>query len=512
MPGPPLLAGIDIGTTGTRCVVFDLDGQRVSSAYAGYEEMESDGSLVQQSVPVMLDTTRAVCRQATDDSAPAGKIVAVGVSAQMSTTCPVLPSGEVLRPLISWKDARARTQMEWITKRCPPSKFKAITGAPPAPQLVAPTMLWLKEHEPEVFERAAVWPQLQGLVLHALGVEGFYLDEAEAFAYGLWDISQRRWSGELLDLTEINSRSLGTTVRAGTPVGTVSADAARRSGFAMGTTLCVGAGDQICEMVGMGAIDGGIATSTIGTGGSLETTVFEPRTDLDGLTTLNHAVGDRWALFAPTLAAAGAYKWFRDQLGDPEAEVARGAGTSSYDLLDELASLSPPGSNGVMFLPYLNSAGAPHWNPFASGAFLGLTQDSVRADLVRAVLEGVVHEMLGNLLRLARVGLDPGVIRAGGGGARSELWTRIQADMYGVPVQRLQESEPAALGAAMLAGIGSGLFASFDEATEAMVHTSQTFDPDTRRHARYGELHETYEAAYNALDQSVFELLAANRR
>lgn len=388
MADQALVAGIDIGTTGTRCVVFDLEGRRVGGAHVDYPTISSADGRVEQSVPVILDATWSVCARAVADSRATGEVVAVGMSAQMSNTCPVSDTGEILRPLVSWEDTRAVDQVDWITERIAAEDYKATTGVAIGPGLVLPTMLWVREHEPDVFARTSAWPQLQGLALRALGADGFPLDECEAFAYGLWDVADRRWSVDLLALAGIDVSALPTPVRAGTPVATLSTAAAERTGFPEGTTVCVGAGDQMCGMVGMGAIDGRIATSTIGTGGAIEATLSRPRTDLDGVTTVNHAVGGRWAAFAPTLSAASSYRWLKDQLWDPETASNRNAGESDYAALDDLAATSPVGSHGLVFLPYLNTAGAPRWNPAASGAFLGLTQDTTRADLARAVLEG----------------------------------------------------------------------------------------------------------------------------
>jgi xylulokinase len=413
--------------------------------------------------------------------------------------------------MISWRDDRAVEEAAAIARQIPPERFRAITGGPITSQLTIARILWLREHEPATVEQTAVWAQVQHLALRALGAEDFYVDIPQCFAYGLWEVETRRWSDELLALAGVEQTDLGTAVPAGSQVGTISAAAAERTGLPTGAPLCVGAGDQICGLVGMGATASRSAAVTLGTGGALLVTVDEPRTDLDAIFTLNHAVPDRWALFAPTLSAASALRWFRDVFGEHEQLEVAESGADVYERLDALAASSPVGSHGLVFLPYLSSAGAPRWDSAASGAFLGVTQQTERADFARAVMEGVVLEMRDNLLYLEEHGLGPERIRVGGGATRSELWTQIQADVYGVPVERLAEGEATALGAALLAGVGSGVFDDHDAAIAEMVHVEATVEPDPARHDRYGALHATFHGATDALAMSTFDALAANR-
>lgn len=208
------------------------------------------------------------------------------------------------------------------------------------------------------------------------------------------------------------------------------------------------------------------------------------------------------------LSGAGAYAWFRDVFGEPELVTAADGHTSAFALLDALAARAPPGSGGLVFLPYLASAGAPHWNRDARGAFIGIGAQHDRAHFARAVMEGVAMEMLDNLDRLDAYGASTHTVRLGGGASRSDLWNQIQADIYGRPVDLLTEPETAALGAALLGGVGAGLFRSIQEGVDAMVHVRETRQPDPRRHSHYRELHAAHKSAYQALAASTFDRLA----
>jgi xylulokinase len=241
----------------------------------------------------------------------------------------------------------------------------------------------------------------------------------------------------------------------------------------------------------------------------LTLSIEAPRTDFEEFFTINHPVAGQWALQAPTLAAASSYRWFRDTFGQPERTLAERDGGSAFELLNELAAQAPPGSAGLIFLPFLNTAGSPHWNTEARGAFLGFLQSHDRAHFARAVMEGVALEVYDNLTRLAGHGLVPERLRLGGGATHSTLWNHIQADMYGTPVELLEEAESTALGAAILGGVGAGVFTDIAEGVNAAVRVRETIDPDAANHERCVETYAAYVDAYQSLAASTFGRIAA---
>ena len=509
MTTAPLFVGIDIGTTGSRCMAFDAAGGCVASAYEEYPLQHIRSGWVEQSLPQLLEATMRVCHAvAADPRIDTGAVVSIGLSNQMCATCATTATGELLRPMISWQDTRTAAQLEQITQHMAEERIRAITGMPLLPLAVLPKILWLREHEPSVYERAEKWLQIQDIALKQLGAEDFFLDVSQMYAYSMWNVPETKWSDELLALAGLTPSHFGNVVPAGTQVGVLSAGAATRTGFRAGTPLCVGAGDQQCGLIGMGATKPDVAAITLGTAAMLTVTLPRPRTDLTEFMLLNHPVADQWALQGLVIGGASTYRWFRDVFGQSEVEAERRDGRSAFDRLNELAAQAPLGAAGLLFLPYLASAGAPHWNPDARGSFLGIAQHHGRAHFARAVMEGVALEMSDSLLRMDAYGLDTQCIRLGGGATRSSLWNQIQADVYGRPVQLLEEAESTALGAALLGGVGAGFFSSIDEGVAAMVRVARTIEPDPQRQARYAELRDVYCDAYGSLAATVFGKLA----
>jgi xylulokinase len=284
-------------------------------------------------------------------------------------------------------------------------------------------------------------------------------------------------------------------------VGVLSEAAAQRSGFARGTPLCLGAGDQNCSVVGMGAIRPGMATVTLGTAGLAILVSGQPVPGFGGMMVTHHARPGTWEIEGLSNAAAAAFRWLRDVLG------ARDGG---YEQLTALAADVPPGSRGLLFLPYLATAATPRWNADARATLVGLTFAHGRAEIARAVMEGVVLEIRDIVERWHTAGLEVRSLRIGGGATRSALWNQIQADIYGRPVETLACGESTVLGAALLGGVGAGLFASLDQGVEAMVRVASQVEPDAARHERYMEMYRAYVRAYEALDTSgTFAALAA---
>lgn len=506
-----LLAAIDIGTTGSRCMIFDLSGRCVSSVYEEYGLSHIKTGWIEQSVPDILAASDRACRRATA-AIDASRIVSVGLSTQQCGTCAVDRDGNLIRPMLSWQDTRATAEASAIVERFTLERFKAITGVPSTPNGVGQKMLWLKAHEPETFARTAKWLQPHHIALRHLGADDDFVDESEVAYYALWDAAARAWHPELLEFVGVAPDAFGHVVPAGTKVGHISAAASERTGLPRGASLCVGAGDAACSLVGLGATSPGTAAINIGTSGQATLSFDTPRTELAEFLVVAHPVPGVWFGSGVSLAAASAYRWFRDVFGQVEQDASRKEGTNVFENLNALCAKAPPGSNGLIFLPYLNSAGTPHWNPQARGAFLGIAQDHGRHHFARAIMEGVALEIQDMLKCFKHHGLPMDCVRLGGGASRSALWTQIQANIYNQPVQRLKEGETTALGAAVLAGVGAGVFANVGEGVKVMVAIADTIEPQPDQTARYADLHAAYEDAYRALAPTTFAKLGALQR
>lgn len=504
------LAGVDVGTTGARCMIFDTTGKSVAGKYCEYGANYPKPGWVEQDATLLIQQTMEACRQTiTESGINPNEIASVGFSTQRSVTCPVDKDGRPVRPMLSWQDARTGSEVEDMGRVIDGGDYYARSGVPLGTTWIITKVLWMRKNEPELYEKTHKFVQNQDLILKAFGAEGFHTDVSDMAFYGVWDVKQVQWSEQLLELFDVSADLFGTPTRPGTQVGVISDSIAEKTGFAPGTPLCVGAGDQNCSVLGMGAIDAGIGTVTLGTAGLAILCVNTPVPGFGGMMVTNHAVPGKWEVEGLSNAAASSYRWFRDEIGTLEVKQAAEQGESAYQLLNDLAAQALPGSKGLLYLPYLATAGTPRWNANARSAFLGMSFAHGRAELTRSVMEGVTLEIRDIMEEWFKQGMPVDSLRIGGGATRSALWNQIQADVYGRPVQRLQETESTVLGAALLGGVGAGIFNSIQEGVAAMVKVAGEVEPNLANHQVYEEMYAAYVKAYQGLHESgAFEALA----
>jgi xylulokinase len=497
------LAGIDVGTTGTRCSIYDLNGNRVNSEYSEYPSTYPNPGWVEQDIRYMIKRCMETCRKTISASGVKPEdIASIGFSTQRSVTCPVDAEGEPVRDMISWQDARTGAEVADMRKLIDDDEYYALSGLPMGTTWIISKILWMRKNEPELFAKTAKVVQNQDIVLRAFGADGFFTDMSCMPFYGVWDIKNGGWNERLMALFEVTPEMFGTPAPAGTQVGTIGPAIAAETGFSAGTPICVGAGDQNCSVIGMGSIKPGMATVTLGTAGLAILTVDQPVPGFGGMMITHHAVPNQWEVEGLSNAAASSLRWYRDVIGNRELELAKSLGKDAYVLLDQLAAESKPGSNGLLYLPYLATAGTPRWNANARSAFIGMSLAHNRADMTRSVMEGVVLEIRDMIDGWNHQGLEADVLRLGGGAAKSALWNRIQADVYGRPVQLLRESDTTVLGAALLGGVGAGIFSSIEEGVNNMVHVTGELEPDMSNHYIYEEMYQAYCDAYDGLSSS----------
>ena len=494
------LAGVDVGTTGARCMLFDLNGNPVGGHYCDYGATYPRPGWVEQDSTLLIAKAMQACRQAISSSAiDPRRIAAVGFSAQRSVTCPEAADGSPIRPMFSWQDARTSDEVEELRALISADEYYARNGLPLGTTWIITKLLWMRKHEPELFARTARVVQNQDLVLRAFGADDYYTDLCCAVFYGVWDVHRATWNLPLLEKLGLSPELFGRPTAPGTQVGTISPRIAELTGFAPGTPLCLGAGDQNCSVVGMGAIRPGLATVTLGTAGLAILVTQQPLPGFGGMMITHHIAPNTWEVEGLSNAAAASLRWFRDVVGTREKEIEASGGPDAYQQLDELASQSPVGSRGLVFLPYLATAATPRWNAQARAAWIGLSFAHGRAEMVRAVMEGVVLEIRDMFEQWRAAGLHVDCLRIGGGATRSALWNQIQADVYGRPVETLRVSESTSLGAAMMGGLGAGLFNSLEEGVAAMVHVTDRIEPCAENHRRYDEQYQAYVKAYEGL-------------
>ena len=504
------LAGVDVGTTGARCLIFDVDGSLVGGHYSSYGADYIRPGWVEQDAAMLLAKTNESCRAAV---AAAGikprDIASIGFSAQRSVTCALARDGTLVRPLFSWQDARTAAEVEDLRRLIAADEYYARSGLPLGTTWVITKLLWMRKNEPELYRRTWKFVQNQDVVLRAFGADDFYTDLCCMVFYGVWDVRASTWNHELLRRLDCGPEMFGKPTHPGTQVGTIGTKIAEETGFAVGTPICVGAGDQNCSVVGMGATRPGCATVTLGTAGTAVLTTADPVAGFGGMMITNHADGRMWQVEGLSNAAASSLRWFRDTIGTQEKEREAGGGPSAFRQLDDLAATAEPGSKGLLYLPFLATAATPHWNPNARSAFIGLSFAHNRAELTRSVMEGVVLEIRDIMQQWHNAGMTVETLRIGGGATRSALWNQIQADVYGRPVETLEVGESTGLGAALLGGVGAGVFQSIEEGVDAMVRVSGCIEPDPARHRRYEEMYDAYVKAYEGLAKSgCFDSLA----
>jgi xylulokinase len=493
------LLGIDVGTGGTRAVIINERGQVVASATAEHIAFASPQTgWAEQDARDWWQATQRAVRAVLSQGNNASEIGCVGLSGQMHGATLLDARREVLRPAIIWCDGRTGPQCGAITERIGAERLIELVANPALAGFTLPKMLWVREHEPEV------WREVRSVVLPKdyvrLQLTGeLATDVADASGMLLFDVVNRSWSKEMIAAFEIDQSVLPAVWESSEVCGSVSASGAAATGLLVGTPVVAGAGDQAAGAVGMGIVQAGAVSATIGTSGVVFAATDRPVFDQRGrVHTFCHAIPNRWHVMGVTQAAGLSLRWFRDTFG-VAAPIAGGLETDPYELLCAEAATALAGAAGVIWTPYLMGERTPHLDPHARAALVGLTASHTRAHIVRAILEGVAFSLRDTLTIFAEMGLPVESIRLGGGGARAPLWRQIQADVYGRTVQLVEAEEGAAYGAALLAGVGSQVWESVDEACAAVVRIACEVKPDEGAVALMNVQYEKFRALYPAL-------------
>lgn len=499
----PLFLGIDIGTSGCKALLLDRTGVVRGVATSEYP-LSTPRPLWSEQDP--RDWWRGACiaiRDAMAQAAPhasPGDIACVGLTGQMHGLVLLDAKGEVLRPAMLWNDQRTSAECEEIHQHVGRERVIAITGKPALPSFTAPKILWVKKHEPEVFERAAHMLLPKDYVRYRM-TGTFAIDVADGSGTGLLDVTKRAWSGEMIDALELPRAAgwLPEVFESPAICARISADGAAATGLRAGTPVVAGAGDQAAEAVGLGAIHDGEVSVAIGTSGVVFVSFDSPRIDREGrLHAYCHARPGGWHMMGVMLSAGGSLRWYRDTLGETEKAEATRRGVDAYEVIASQAARAPVGCEGLYFLPYLTGERTPHADPYARGAFVGLTLRHGKAHMARAVFEGVTFGLLDCLNLVRDLGIRVDAVRLSGGGARSGFWRQMLADVFNAQVATVNATQGAAMGAAILAAVGANAFPGVDAACTHMIReTSRTAPgPDAPRYPPHAE---RYRSLYRSL-------------
>jgi len=499
-----VLLGLDIGTSATKAILIDGTGRVLATADARHEvSMPKPGWSEQAPDWWWNAVCEAIPRAIDAAGVAADEIKAVGLSGQMhgSVFLPADPDPRDPRPVrnaILWNDQRTEAECAEIEHAASGRReLIAMTGNPALTGFTAPKILWLRNHEPDHFDQTAKVILPKDYIRFRLSGE-LATDFGDGSGTLLLDLRARDWHKGLLSRLELDASLLPALVESAEPTGRVGQWAAEATGLAQGTIVVGGSGDQMTGAVGMGVVAPGIVSAALGTSGVIFAHAGGnlPEDPEGRVQIMCAAVPEEYCMYGCMLSAAGALQWFHDHFA-PEAGFAQ---------LDADAESVGVGADGLIFLPYLTGERCPHPDPRARGAFVGLTARHARAHLVRAVMEGVAFGMAGMLDLVRDLGVLPEEVRLGGGGAKSPLWRTIQAAAYHTPVATLSTAEGSAYGAALLAGVGCGVWSTVGEACRATLGVESHLEPDPEMVPRYARIREVYDALYPALRDSLHAL------
>lgn len=501
------LLGLDNGTTGVKCKIYDLHGNVMGEGYREYSCFYPKPGWTDQDINMLMEANyEALADVLRTSGVNPAEVASLGLSTQRALHLYVDKKGKVLRNGmgISWQDGRHTEQLAWMREQLPESRYFKITGLPVGQIWSVGKIKWVMENEPWVFDDAEKVVLTQEYFLRALGAkDGWFCDWSNASLYGLMDIQSMEWSLELCDDFGMPTSKLPDLVGSGWQVGAIDQYAHERTGLRVGMPICTGGGDQQCAAIGAGVVQEGLCEVTFGTAGVSVAHLDSPRYDEDMAVSLSaHAFPTKtWEAEGIQAAAAGGYRWFRDTVGHMVGLIEPFTKTDPFDIMNEHAMSAPVGSHGVFFHPYLAGSVAPHYNNLARAGFFGLSLKTDFGSLARAVMEGVTFEARDIVESFQRFVPQREIIMSGGA-TKSPLWCQIQADIYGQPTSAMREGECTVIGAAILGGVGAGVFGSVKEGCDAMLQKVRTYDPDMNNHQIYNELYGIWKDTYTALDQS----------
>lgn len=494
------LLGVDIGTSGTKAVLIGEDGSTVASAVYEYPMYQPHAGWAEQDPEDWwtgaCSTIKAVLGKSGID--PSG-IKGVGLTGQMHGLVLLDGDDNVLRRSIIWCDQRSAKECEQITDLVGKRRLTEITANPALTGFTASKAMWVKNNEPEIFDKVKKILLPKDYIRFRLTGE-YATEVSDASGMQFMDIPARSWSMEVLDKLGIDPNMLGKLYESPEITGKVTAQASEATGLKAGTPVVGGAGDQAAGAVGNGIVRKGVVSSTIGTSGVVF--AYSDGVNIDPLGrvhTFCHAVPGAWHIMGVTQAAGLSLKWFRDNFCIEEKRVAELVETDPYVLMDQEAEKAPAGCGGLIYLPYLMGERTPHLDPHARGVFFGLSAKHDKKDMIRSIMEGVVYSLRDCLGIIEELGVEATQIRASGGGGRSRLWRNMQADIFGREIVTVNSGEGPALGAALLAGVGTGVYGSVPEACDAVIKVTSSQKPDMELHDRYSGYYSLYRKLYRSL-------------
>lgn len=503
------LIGIDIGTSATKTVLFDASCNVIASASREYPLYQPQNGWAEQDPADWYEATIGTIQEVLQKSGVRGEEVrSIGLSGQMHGLVMLDAQDEVIRPSIIWCDQRTAVECAEITEKVGADRLIEITANPALTGFTAAKILWVRKHEPENYARCRHILLPKDYIRFKL--TGVYATEvSDASGMQLLDIPKRQWSEEVLEKLAIHPDLLAKVYESPEITGSITPEIAAKIGLSTSTVVVGGAGDNAAAAIGTGIVKDGRAFTTIGTSGVVYAHSSQVKIDPKGrVHTFCCAVPGCWHVMGVTQAAGLSLKWFRDNFCGDYKERAALQKADPYDLMNKAVEKVPVGSNRLLYLPYLMGERTPHLNPECRGVFFGLSAMHTKEDLMRAVMEGVAYSLKDCNDILLEMGIEVNEMMACGGGGKSAVWRQMLADMYGCEVKTVAAEEGPALGAAILAGVGAGIFSSVEEACDRFVHTQAYCQPISQNQKYYKKGQTLYQSIYRSLKEQYTALAA----
>ncbi len=481
------IAALDLGTTGCRTFIYDLKGNVKANNYQEWNSIFPAPSHVEQLAEMWWSSLKATIKTAIKMAKiDPSEIISCSVTNQRETIVPISKEGKPLHNALVWQDRRTMEQVKLIEHQIGSKKIYETTGLTIDPYFSLTKILWFKEKKPEIYNKTWKFMLVSDFIIYKL-TSKCVSDHSNASRTMLFDISKQKYSEEIASILEIDLDKMPDTIECGTQVDNIISS---ESGFNKDTLVISGAGDQQSAALGVGATSIGDIKCTTGTGSFVLAYLDKPSFDPKQRVLCScHAIKNAWVQEASIFTTGAALKWFRDEIGQVECEMA-GKNEDPYKIIDKEAFKSPLGANGLLMLPHLVGAGAPYWYPHARGVLFGLSLGHKRKDIYRAVLEGVAYDVRRNIEVFKELGVNPSELKLTGGGARSDLWNQIFADVINITCVRNKMEEATSFGAAILAAYGAGLFSDVRKAAEELCNIDKKWIPNDDSHNKYTKIYD----------------------
>ena len=503
------LIGLDIGTSGAKCILVDDKGAVLASSTQEYPLSTPRPGWAEQNPQDWWDAVvRGLKVILPKANVPKDQIAGVSFSGQMHGLVALDKDLNVIRPAILWCDSRTQKQCDWITEKAGGlSGLLTYTNNQMLAGYTGGKLIWFKEEEPELFAKMTRFICPKDYIRLKVCGE-LAIDASDASGTGFFNTRERVWADDLIALAGLDKAIFPDVLESTDLAGRVTRACAEETGLPEGLPVYAGGGDAVIQTTGAGLVKPGVVGVVIGTAGNVSMALDRYFDNPKGALQMfcNNAPG-LWQAIGCTLSAGGSYRWYRDTLCEHLKEMAAQGKGNVYDLMGKEAEQSRPGANGVLFAPYMSGERCPYPDPNARGVFYGLSLSSTRGDITRAVMEGVTYSLRDCMEILRGMGLDIGEMYACGGGGSSPLWRQMLADAYNCPVTTVKSKEGPALGVAILAGVGAGLYPSVQEACDVMIQTNQPQNPIAENVPQYESFYQVYKSLYPALKEN-FKLLA----